>query len=260
MAYGRRMGRGRPITGRRPTAGRRNRRYGRKAAGGRRGRGQSSLVRLIKSVINNNVETKHVGGIVENAGLHNAFISSADLFGVLPPLTQGVDAFERIGDKIKPVSLRLKGCLSFNGNVTSASPLVIKLYVLQWKPQRDSVSGFASVPVAQLLDAGGSLTSFDGSAIRAMLPINKNDFDVLATRTFKISDSANENHKCETASYSINVPLPSRLLYQAGGRTSPSNFAPFMCIGWFYEDGATPAAEDAFVYNTTHAMLYFKDA
>lgn len=249
----------RPYT--RKTAGRKNKRVGRRAVRGRyRGRGQGALVRLIKSVINNNVETKHVGGIVENAGLHNAFISSADLFGVLPPLTQGVDAFERIGDKIKPVSLRLKGCLSFNGNVTSASPLVIKLYVLQWKPQRDSVGGFASVPVAQLLDAGGSLTSFDGSAIRAMLPINKNDFDVLATRTFKISDSANENHKCETASYSISVPLPSRLLYQAGGRTSPSNFAPFMCIGWYYEDGAIPAAEDAFVYNTTHAMLYFKDA
>jgi len=249
----------RPYT--RKTAGRKNKRVGRRAVRGRyRGRGQGALVRLIKSVINNNVETKHVGGIVENAGLHNAFISSADLFGVLPPLSQGVDAFERIGDKIKPVSLRLKGCLSFNGNYTSASPLIIKLYVLQWKPQRDSVGGFASVPVAQLLDAGGSLTSFDGSAIRAMLPINKNDFDVLATRTFKISDSANENHKCETASYNISVPLPARLLYQAGGRTSPSNFAPFMCIGWYYEDGAIPAAEDAYVYNTTHAMLYFKDA
>lgn len=241
----------------------------RMAPGGASGRVTSSSYRwarkriapIVKSIVSRQEETKTFGTIVCNAQGENAQIVLAGINNVFAPMAQGNLNGQRNGDKVRPTGLRIKGCISYNdvGQPHVLSPMVVKIFCLQWKGLKDSTGGFANVPINQLIDAGGSITSWDGSAIRAMCDINKEAFQVLGSRTLKISDTDVENHKVETKSYTMNIKCPSVLTYNNGGGY-PSNFAPFLVVGWFYETGLIPAPTDINVVHTAHSMLYYKDA
>lgn len=218
------------------------------------------LAPVIKSVLMRQEETKTLGLIVENGVGHNAQIGAADLVPIIPAMTQGTAGSQRIGDKVKPVKLTLRGAVSYyDRGQTTLSPMVCKIFVLQWKGQRDQSGGFLNVPVNSLMDAGGSLTAWDGSTIRALCSVNREAFQVLGVRTIKISDADVENHKVQTGQYSMTVKCPATFNYPDGA-VNPSNFAPFLAVGWFYEDGSTPAITDVNIVHTCHSMLYYKDA
>ena len=219
------------------------------------------LAPIVKSIVSRQEETKCMGMAVENGVTHNAIMSNADIQPLLSGMTQGTSSLQRVGDKIRPTLLKVKGCVSFydRGQSNVLSPMVVKIFCLQWKGLRDGSSGFGTVPMNQLLDSGGTVGAWDGSTIRSLWRINSDDFIVLGSRTLKISDTDVENHKSQTGHYEINIKPPAVLNYGPGS-IYPSNYAPFFVMGWCYEDGSTPASTDVNIVNTCQSFLYYKDA
>lgn len=224
------------------------------------GTSYKKIARVVKAVVRRDEETKSLGLTVESGVTHNAIMSNADIQPLLAGMVQGNLSGQRVGDKVKPVSLKVKGCVSYyDRGQTVLSPMVVKVFCLQWKGLKDGSSGFGTVPMNTLMDQGGSVGQWDGSTIRALWSINKEAFQILGTRTIKISDTDVENHKAQTGHYEMTIKCPATFTYNTGS-LYPSNFAPFFVLGWYYEDGSTPAAADVNVVNTTHSILYYKDA
>lgn len=215
----------------------------------------------VRQALRANEETKCIGLAVENGTPHNAGITSSDIVPVLAGMSQGTGSSNRVGDKVKPTILKIKGCVSYydRGQPNVTSPMIVKVFCLQWKGLRDSSSGFGTVPIGQLMDNGGGTGGWDGSTIRSLWRINTDDFTVLGSKTLKISDTDVENHKSQTGHYEMTVKCPATLTYSPGA-IYPANFAPFFVLGWCYEDGSTPSALDVNIVNTAQSFLYYKDA
>lgn len=225
------------------------------------GTSYKKIASVVRSVVRRDEETKSLGLTIENGVIHNAQMTNADIQPLLAGMLQGTASGQRIGDKVKPVSLKVKGCVSFydRGQSNVLSPMIVKVFCLQWKGLKDSSSGFGSVPLNTLMDQGGSVGAWDGSTIRALWSINKEAFQVLGSRTLKISDTDVENHKAQTGHYEMTIKCPATFTFNTGS-LYPSNFAPFFVLGWYYEDGSTPAVTDVNIVNTAHSCLYYKDA
>jgi len=216
---------------------------------------------VVKRIISRQEETKCCGFTIENAVSHNAIISNADAVALLPVVAQGTGSSERVGDKVKGLYLKVKGCLSYydRGQAAVQSPMIVKIFCLRQKGLGNLQTALASVNLPNFLDNGGATNSWDGSTLRAMWRVNTDLFDVLASRTIKISDTDVENHKAQTGHYSMSIKVPSTMKWSPGNQY-PDNFAPFFVLGWYYEDGSTPSAMDVNIINTAYGFLYYKDA
>lgn len=219
------------------------------------------IANVVKAVVRRDEETKMLGLPVEVGVIHNAQMTNADIQPLLAGSTQGTGSTQRIGDKVRPVALKVRGCVSFydRGQGNILAPMIVKIFCLQWKGLKDGSSGFGSVPMNTLMDGGAGVAGWDGSTLRGLWNINKDAFQVLATKTIKISDTDVENHKAQTGHYELSIPCPARLTYNTGS-LYPSNFAPFFVLGWYYEDGSVPAITDVNIINTANSILYYKDA
>lgn len=220
----------------------------------------SKIAPIVKRIVAGQEETKCCGFSIENGVTHNAQITNADAIGLLPVVFQGTGSSQRVGDKIRPTLLKVKGCVSYyDRGQTVLSPMVVKVFCLRQRGLQNLQTALASVDLPHLLDNGGNTSSWDGSTQRALWRINSDLFEVLATKTIKLSDTDVENHKAQTGHYEFNIKTPAVLKFSPGNQY-PDNYAPFFVMGWFYEDGSTPAITDVNIVNTAYGFLYYKDA
>jgi len=198
--------------------------------------------------------------VIENAVSHNAAISNADVVVALPGIPQGASSGARVGDRVRPVRMVIRGATSIHdyGEGFLGVPLTVKVMCLQAKGIRDSNLVTANADIPNLLDNGGT-TNWDGSTARSLFRINTDQFQVLASRTFKLGDTTAENTKCMSKRWRLNVKCPSTLSFNPGA-LYPSNFAPFFVLGWCRDDGTTPSIGQLWVINTASVLFEYKDA
>lgn len=219
------------------------------------------IAKVAKAVIKRQEEKKMAGLNVENAVAHNASITLGDCYSIIPTMTQGVGSNQRTGDKIRPTSLKLDGVISYNdiGQGYIGVPFHVVVFVLQAKRNRDAQQISTVTPISKLLDGGLTPDSWDGTTQNSTYPINRDEFEILGARSFKIAGVTAENSRSLTARYSMNVKTPAVLDYTFGGST-PTNFAPFVVLGWCRDDGQTPSIGQTYVKHTCNSRLYYTDA
>jgi len=211
-------------------------------------------------VIKGDSETKYVAEPLRNMSTGNtlatytafstAITGVAEIYAALPRVHQGVDEHERIGDVISPTSCTIHLDItspSFGQN--DAKDKTLHVFVLQCTSVKDLMN-YSAVPITALLEDGqGGNTGFDGSSLRAMYPVNRKNFQVLKHKKVRLvkgfgkpngssaTDPAGltDSVISPSASYkhmSIRVKCPKKLKYSAHGQRYPTNFAPFVVIGW----------------------------
>lgn len=222
---------------------------------------RKAMARVAKAVIRRQEEKKMAGNNIENAVAHNAQISLSDCYPVMPFITQGPGYNQRQGDKIRPQGIRVDGVVTFNdyGEGLIPVPLHVVVFVLQAKRNRDSSQITTLTPINSLLDGGLGAVAWDGSTLNSTYPINRDEFDILGARSFKLSDIIQENANCMSARYSMKVKTPA-LLHYTGAASLPNNFAPFVVLGWCRDDGVIPAITDTYVKHTCTSRVYYTDA
>jgi len=222
----------------------------------------------VKRAMARATENKAVGFRVENAVSHNSAISAGDCLALLGQIEQGTSAEQRLGDRIIPKRLKVKGVIAVNpNNQTTTQALYVRLLILAQKNIKvSSAIAAGTVDTDHLLKpsiAGAAEIGYTGTVFNINDPINTDLFRVYMDKTIKLSPASNatvQNDKGYSRwSYTFKK-MPTALTYDAGNGDFANNFAPFFAVGYAYSDGTAPDVATLRLKSTTQSTLIFEDA
>lgn len=232
----------------------------------------------VRKTINRNEETKLTSVTAGFTGYNSSISSTGDLVTCLPPVGQGTGQSQRIGQSIKPLKLVIRGYVVYAADSgLNARMLGGRLFCLSDK----TVSNYGVATSAganyNLLDVGGTSTTFDGTVARYEYPHNTDQFKFYADRKFKMlkpwgytnlgSSSTNaivSMHSSLYKPFTITLTqkqLPATLRYdQQLNVNFPVNFAPYIALGYcdlLSYPADTVVTQMGMTFTST---LYFKDS
>lgn len=239
---------------------------------------KAGVLSVVRRMLARTAENKLVGNAVESNVSHNSAISGADCEPIIPQIRPvNVDnttstSMLRIGDKITPKTLRVKGILSFKPDTANTQQsLYARVIIASQKSIKVGSQVLAgSVDANRLLRPnlvpGSEQVPFDGTTETLNFPINTEAFRVYYDKTIKLNsglataitaESAYPNYSARW-SYTFKQ-LPASLTFDEGNGDWPNNFAPFLAIGYAYSDGTSPdVLTTRFISNVT-SFLEFED-
>lgn len=229
-----------------------------------------AMTQVAKKVISRNAEDKVAGVPVETNVLHNSGIASADCQPLIMQIPQGVSANQRLGDRIRPKTLRVRGVIGVNpeAQFTTSKEVYVRVMLLAQKDLKTGTQILASaVDAGALLRAGyggtGDAITFTGITNNVLMPINTNLFRVYYDRQFKLdlclTDPGKTTHTRQWSYTFTKKHLPASLFFDEGNGDWPNNFAPFVAIGYAYADGTAPDIVTTNIITNTWAQLSFED-
>lgn len=243
------------------------RRVARKAYGG------GGLTQLVRRIANRGREVKHVGQTVVNAAFNQQI--TTDVYTVMPDVTEGTDGHQRIGDRVRPKYLLIKGKLMYDLSMQGSyiPPATVRLLILSQKNVKTSLQiRNNEIDTAHLLkdnigtDVG---RAYVGGPFDNLAPINKDLFTVHMDRKVKMraqieKEVGNNNTVLgyatqRTVTFTCKIKCPASLTFDDGNLNTPNNFAPFFCVGGVNDDDSA-----AFTVSTPYRVvvqseLYFVD-
>lgn len=246
-------------------------------------RPRGGFVRAVKKVINSMTETKqafHSSGdslIMCNSGVN----SSGDMFQILPNIADGGLPNQRIGNQITAQSLNVRGYLKLNVNdVTDSTKLPnviarVMVVTMKSRPCYYDATG-ASATLATLLKKGGTTVGFTGVLSDIYSPINRDAFTVHYDKRFYLNQSyvnvtgasppttiLAQDIKNTVKFFNFNVKCKNRVLKydeDIGSDLLPSNFGPFLLVGYSYLDGSSVDTLSTNVGIQYDAVFNYEDA
>lgn len=251
----------------------RNRRYRRRVAPyKKRSYVRSAVVKAKKAtfkkkvikVIRDQLETKEAYHTNSSAGLikYNSGINSvADITNgiILPAMSKGTNDNERVGERVRAMNLNVRGYFKFDYNSSAAAPassVGVRMMIV-------SVKGRASYDMAtingnalfSLLKKGGVSSAFTGILSDLTAPINRDVFSVHHDKLYYLNQDMVYQNGTPTNSwvtsdvsklvrfFNLNVKCRNKdLKYEdaTNGGVYPTNWFPFLIIGYAYLDGSAP--------------------
>lgn len=225
-------------------------------------------MKLMRNMIAKETENKQRGFILEQNVVHNSPISDADVVPILGSIPEGTDSNERLGDRVKPKALVVRGVIAPNPAYNPDNkPLIVSVYILSCKDKKTNALVTAGAGMAYLLKpniGGTEEVPFDGSTFRQTFPVNSDKFKVHFQKKYIISSGsvAGGNPRgIETIRWQYSFKsLPASLTWDAGTGDDCNNFAPFMVIGYSYADGSAGEGLQTRLVSQATAVLDYEDA
>jgi len=213
------------------------------------------------------VEDKHLITHLENAVQHNSAITSPDIISICPVPVLGTNDFQRIGSKITPKYLRVSGVISCVYTDMGVNHPIMARVIAFKQNNVKSYASSASVSVANLLRGINGLSQgYNGDPLSDLLPLNDELFTRIYDRKFKLSRMRSNLLAVEGSDmnvsqvrFSFKVKCPKTLKFDDTSAFY-NNFAPFMGIGYCYEDGTPADLLATPVQVSSIAHLKFEDA
>jgi len=231
----------------------------------------------VRRILSRNAENKLIGKQVEANVLHNSAISSADCEPVIMEVEQmtttsgSSTAQLRVGDRITPKALKVKGLLSLNFDVTppmSRADIYARVIIASQKDVKTGAQVLAgNVDTAALLRPGFGATAdqvpFNGHPQELMYDINKDKFRVYMDKIIKFTQVAETSVEAiprYSARWSYTFKqLPANLTYDENNGDWCNNFAPFVAIGYAYSDGQAADTVGTKLRSNIYSQLQFED-
>jgi len=246
---------------------------------------KKATVALIKKVVHGEAETKYRvhyggattagvtdGGLYVNSGFyaHNQriLVNATDIHRLIPRVFSGTGDGQRIGCKITPISLMLRGNVMVNpANVAFASStlfpqdLVAVIYILQHVSLKDYTNLSVANDFRQLLDVGEQQTlEFSGSIQKAQMPVAKQYYKLHKKMVLPLRFGGDWHNPSSSATglsitptkytrdFTVNLTgmIPKVLQYsEVQTSTSdpfgdPTNSSLFMSVGFYFMNAQTP--------------------
>jgi len=221
---------------------------------------------LMKRMIHQNQENKEVGWRIQPNTPHNSAISNADLVPIVPQIGPGTDGSTRIGDRVKPLRLTVKGIVSVDEN-PDTRPFYVRVIMASQKDVKvGSAVGTATDPAHLLRTAipGASEIAFSGNREELDYYVNDNKFKVYYDKQFLITPaSAASGNPQKGSQFKFSKTfksLPSHFSFDEGNGNWVNNFAPFFAIGYAYADGGAPDTVTTRISCEAYARLTYEDA
>lgn len=238
----------------------------------------TAVRKIAKAVVHREAENKYVSYHNEQ-NFNGTVSSSSECYPLMPPVDQGTDDFQRIGDKIRPKYLLVKGFVQLNpnaGQVKYMPPSTVRVMLLSQKFVKFSGDVSSKVDVAHLLKdnvSTGTGRPYSGTIFDNLAPINRDIFTVHLDRKMKFNWMSQQTQDSggnpsvgwqtgndRTKYFTCKIKLPKTLTFDDGTGSYPNNAAPFLCFGAVNDDGATPWTLTAPYQVSWMATLYYEDA
>jgi len=241
---------------------------------------KKATVRLVKQVMNRELETKYVTDMRTSIAFNSAIGNyNAEAYAAIPGvgLQNTVNqTYTRVGNEISPLSLTLDMIIGLN-SVQRSCALKVDVYVMTRKDTKYIPTILARTDSPQFFNQGFSpgIQNYTGYPNNAYLRYNLNEFSILKHKSFILAGNVGLPNGDTTAGNSpnllpgcakqihFNIPCPKTLKYSELTLTSatyPMNFAPFLVIGYSKVDGTGPDATFQSIVASWTCAMTFKDA
>lgn len=249
--------------------------------------GRRGLSKFVRRLVNRGVEVKHVGQNVVNAAFNSIISSASECYPILPQVGEGTDGHQRIGDRIRPKYLIVKGKLQYDRSVDGAGgaagtylpPSTVRVMILTQKNIKVSSKVSTDVDVDHLLkdNIGTDIARPYGSVSPTyvpdfdnLAPINKDLFTVHMDRKFRMkgmlhnqlgnSQTITLDGTQNTIIFTKKIRCPKTLYFDDGNADYANNFAPFVCMGAVVDNSQGAWLTTTPYRLTIQGELYFTDA
>lgn len=221
----------------------------------------------MRKMIGKETENKEIGNTIETLVAHNSGITNPDLRAIVPQIGSGTESWNRLGDRVKPKSLVVRGTISTNYEASSNKVLLVRVIIAAQKDVKSgSGVGVATDPQRLLrtgLTAGNNQVPFLGNRNELLYPVNDLKFRVYMDKVFALAPDSTGTGE-QPSSYRRFVyrfkQLPASLTFDEGNGDWANNFAPFICTGYAYADGTSPDIINTSVLTDYHSILSYEDA
>jgi len=226
----------------------------------------------MRKMLGKDVENKEIGHSIEVLTNHNSAIANPDLVPIIPEIASGTDGSTRLGDRIKPKSLVVKGVFSIktDDDYIDNKALLVRCLILSQKDVKvGSRVGVDTDPSHLLRTAipAASEIPFAGNRNEILYRVNENKFRVYMDKTFLLAPTAatadplgnSQVNNVRTFSY-VFKDLPANLTFDEGNGDWANNFAPFFCLGYAFADGSSPDVVATRVISDVYSRLSYEDA
>lgn len=244
---------------------------------------RANLIRTIKQVVSSVNETKQA---YYNSGntltMFNSGIDAVgDLQQIIPNIANGTEDNQRVGQQIRAKSLNVKGFIKLNVNdVTDSTKLpsvIVRMMIVTMKTAGNFNEAQAQGPkLGTLLKKGGTTVAFSGILSDLSSEINRDVYSVHYDKKFYLNQSyvnatgvsppstiVAQDIKNTIKFFNINVKCKNRVLKYDEDVSSdllPTNFAPFLLLGYSYLDGSSPDTLSTNVGLQYISTLNYEDA
>lgn len=223
---------------------------------------RSNFKKAVQSVMKEQVENKqayHTNASSSLVKFNSGIDAISDMNQILPAINKGPQDNERIGERIRAQRFQVSGFMKFDYNSSAASPsssVGVRMMVLSLKTRSSLDSATASAaPLQALLKKGGTSTAFTGILSDLTAPINTDLFTchynkVTYLKQDMVFQSGTPTNSWVTSDVSrlirffkINLKVKNKDLKYEDSTNSglyPTNYYPFLVIGYSYLDGTTP--------------------
>lgn len=170
----------------------------------------------------------------EGTSFNGMITSGSDLLPLIPTISIGAGDGARVGRRIRPVSLVIRGYVSWDSSFTTAfGPIEASVFAIRTK-RTDSAAQISSSDT-YFLDEGGVGVQYDGTIGRSLLPVMTENYQQLNRLDVKISGAGTsaqvDQEQLLYKKFSFNIPLRGDWHYN-GDETYPDNWNGFLTCGF----------------------------
>lgn len=242
-----------------------------------------ALKRIVKRMMHSEAETKcaiqdiWVKTSIPGTGVNNQATPAYGLTfptTIIPPMVNGTGQGTRIGNRIQPVKLQIRGyvnalptTVNTGNNYWPNEAFYVRIIVYCLKSQ------IAINANNSLLDNGVSAEDFTGGVDSLLLPYNRERFHIAKTVQFalqppnnplttsgsSIANPAVNNNLRTMRLFKFNVKLPKTLTYVDGTSYDPSNCRWHMAAAVVNQSGYLAASTDHRAQISAQAIMYYRD-
>lgn len=236
----------------------------------------------IKSYINRTIkrseETKHASVQYTWSRFNSQILSPADVITLMPQIIQTTTQDGRIGNTIKPIRMEINGYIVYDtpqqANNQDARMIGARLFVYQDKSNRAVENAIFNY---NILNLGGTSTTFTGTALNYITPHNNDQFIFYADRKYKLLKPYGYTNNTSPGSTTAITGMDSSLFHpfkivlgpkqlpavlkydQTDNITYPTNFNPKLALGYCDLLAAAPDVTSTQIAMTFVTTLYYKD-
>lgn len=130
-------------------------------------------------------EVKMSSAVLAPTSFNSSIAAAAgDFYSILPPVAQGSAQNQRVGSRICPVKLVVRGYVAYATDLNLYARLILcRLFCVEDKRLRSVGTGLTS---NNLIEFGGTPVNYDGTVQRHLAPANKDGFKVFFDKRYTI--------------------------------------------------------------------------
>jgi len=199
-------------------------------------------------------------------------VAGADLYRMIPEVSQGVEANDRVGNAISPKGIRTHFAVYFPAETQNTANVYVRFLCISSREIKD-YTGVAGLSGTNLFAYGdGGTTDLSGQSFadniqsNQFLPVNKKSWIVHHDKTVHLArgfgNTSNDSASPRTPTgyvpvahrFTFDTPHKGAFKYDKPLDVTPNNFAPFWCCYMWTADAGTVSPQPIV---HTRSDLYF---